>query len=513
MPQAAILIAGAGPTGLVLAISLARRGAAFRIIDQAKGPGEQSRAMAVHARTLEFYAQFGFADEVIGEGIASDVIHLRERDRAGHSREALRVSFDQLGKGLSPYPFILTYPQDLHERLLVRQLSALGVTVERETALKAFRQDDKQAVATIEGPNGTETAAFDYLCGCDGAHSQVRAGTGVGFSGAAYEQPFYVADVRLEGRMDNDLYMNLGERLLALMLPVRMSGMHRLIGLVPPELAAKEDLGFEDLRREVEELVGVRVVEVNWFSRYRVHHRVADKFRVGRAFLLGDAGHIHSPVGGQGMNTGIGDAINLGWKLAHVATGRAGPALLDSYESERIAFARALVATTDRIFTPMIAAGLKGEAVRRIVAPLVGMVASSVSVARREAFKTVSQIRIEYEDSPLSEGKAGHVAGGDRLPWTGAGGENNFAPLRSLDWQIHVYGEAPPALRAFGERHALPVHVFGWGDGAHAAGLKRDAAYLVRPDGYVALAAPDDAARRIEAYFARVPVPQGRKPL
>src|SRR5262249_11025133 len=134
-----------------------------------------------------------------------------------------------------------------------------------------------------------------------------------------------------------------------------------LIGLVPPELSQRENLNFEDIREQQERLLDVRVTEVNWFSTYRVHHRVASRFRVGRAFLLGDAGHIHSPAGGQGMNTGIGDAINLGWKLAQVLQGRAGPVLLDSYEPERIGFARMLVSTTDRAFTPMVAEGLKAS--------------------------------------------------------------------------------------------------------------------------------------------------------
>lgn len=298
MPQQQILIVGAGPTGLVLAIGLARRGVPFRIIDQAAGPGEASRAIVVHARTLEFYAQLGFADAVIAEGIRSDAIHLRERDGAGGSHEVIRIALGDLGAGLSPYPYLLSYPQDLHERLLERQLAALGVTVERGTALTAFHQDAAQVTATLAGPRGSETASFAYLCGCDGAHSAVRSGLGIAFDGGTYEQPFYVTDVRIEGNADDDLYLNLGKDILALKFPVRMTGMHRLIGLVPPHLAEKADLTFEDLRAEVEELVGIRVAQVNWFSRYRVHHRVAGTFRVGRAFLLGDAGHIHSPVGG-----------------------------------------------------------------------------------------------------------------------------------------------------------------------------------------------------------------------
>jgi 2-polyprenyl-6-methoxyphenol hydroxylase-like FAD-dependent oxidoreductase len=226
-----------------------------------------------------------------------------------------------------------------------------------------------------------------------------------------------VADVKIAGGFKRDLYINLGEHILTLMFPVRSSGMQRLIGLVPPELSERDDSKFEDIRGHVEPLLDVRVTEVNWLSTYRVHYRVADRFRAGRAFLLGDAGHIHSPAGGQGMNTGIGDAINLGWKLAQVLQGRGGPALLDSYEPERIGFARTLVSTTDRAFTPMVAEGMTGEFTRRVLAPLFMTIATRFALSRHAMFRLISQTRIHYAESPLSEGKAGELEGGDRLPW------------------------------------------------------------------------------------------------
>lgn len=276
-----------------------------------------------------------------------------------------------------------------------------------------------------------------------------------------------------------------------------------LIGLVPPELTDRRDLSFEDIRDRVESLLGISVVNLNWFSTYRVHHRVAEHFRIGRAFLLGDAGHIHSPVGAQGMNTGIGDAIDLGWKLAQVEQGRASTTLLDTYEPERIVFARLLVSTTDRVFRPGIGQGLVGELARRIVAPMVFSIATKFSIARHAFFRTLSQIRIHYHDSPLSEGEAGDVRGGDRLPWLGAGVDDNFAPLRSLDWQVHVYGDAARDVSAACAALSLPLHSFGWNDGAHDRGFERGALYLVRPDGYVALAASENAAEKLRAYVNR----------
>ena len=495
-----ILIVGAGPTGLVLALSLARRGIALRIISDAKGPGEQSRAMAVHARTLEFYRQFGFADEVIARGVRVERVHLRVE-----GRERAEIRLGDIGGALSPYPFMLDYPQDDHESFLVEKLAALGVHVEWQATLTGLSQNETGVRAEIaRGDGRREIADFGYVCGCDGAHSQVRRSLGVDFDGGTYDQHFFVADVKIDGPFQSDMTVNLGKHMVTLLLPVRSSGMQRLIGLVPPALTHRENLGFDDVRADVEPLVGVRVTEVNWFSSYRVHHRVASKFHVGRAFLLGDAGHVHSPVGGQGMNTGIGDAINLGWKLADVLRERAPASLLDSYEPERIAFARSLVATTDCAFTQMIAEGLIGELTRRFLAPLLAGVASRLAFTREALFRAVSQTHIHYADSPLSQGTAGTVHGGDRLPWTGAAGPDNFAPLASLDWQAHVYGEPQSDMEGACAGLGLPLHHMPWTAAAEDAGLAQGAAYLVRPDGYVAAAvAKEHAAVALSEYLTR----------
>lgn len=287
------------------------------------------------------------------------------------------------------------------------------------------------------------------------------------------------------------------------MFPVRSSGMQRLIGLVPPGLSEHVDLTFDDLRDRVERQLDVKVAELNWFSTYRVHHRVAERFRAGRAFLAGDAGHIHSPVGGQGMNTGIGDAINLGWKLAHVIQGRAHPSLLDTYDPERIGFARSLVETTDRAFTPLTAEGISGEVTRRIIAPLIFAVALRFAPSRHAVFRLISQARIHYPDSPLSEGHAGHVHGGDRLPWAGPGKHDNFAPLRSMDWQLHVYGNIASDLSGAARELSLATHIFPWNGSLHNAGFQRDAGYLIRPDGYVATALSDQSVSTLKAFIDR----------
>jgi hypothetical protein len=284
--------------------------------------------------------------------------------------------------------------------------------------------------------------------------------------------------------------------------------MFRLIGIVPQELAGRENVTFEEIRPYVKKQINVDVRTVNWFATYHVHHRVADHFRQGRIFIAGDAGHIHSPAGGQGMNTGIGDAINLAWKLATMLRGRTRPAVLDTYESERITYARTLVKTTDRIFELGVGRGLQARMTRNLFLRYVMPLALRFKKARRLQFKIVSQTRIEYRhSSALSSGTAGEIHGGDRLPWVES--QNNFSPLNSLDWQIHVYGSASNALEDLVGRWNVPVHSFVWDQPAHAAGLGNNAAYLVRPDGYVALASTEQGLGELEKFLGEWVKPLG----
>jgi hypothetical protein len=261
-------------------------------------------------------------------------------------------------------------------------------------------------------------------------------------------------------------------------------------------------LTFQDVSDRAMNNLKVQVTKVNWFSSYHVHHRVTEHFRKRRAFLLGDAAHIHSPAGGQGMNTGIGDAINLAWKLAAVIAGRAGDNLLDSYEAERIGFARRLVATTDRIFSFATAEGRIADVMRTRVAPVLLPMAVSFGPVREYIFRTVSQITLNYRRGPLSRGVAGHVHGGDRLPWAPADGVDNFDMLATMDWQVHVYGSASVELAAWCAAHNVPLHIFGWRSEYETAGLARDALYLLRPDTYVALADGSGAPNALDRYFA-----------
>jgi 2-polyprenyl-6-methoxyphenol hydroxylase-like FAD-dependent oxidoreductase len=496
MDRTQVLVVGAGPTGLVLALWLTRLGVSVRIVDRLAEPGTTSRALAVQARTLELYRQVDLADAVVRRGHKVPGVNLW-----ACGRRAARVGFEVVGAALTPFPFLEIFPQDEHERLLIEQLAGLGVTVERPVELVGFGDEGDRIVARLRGPDGETTCEADYLAGCDGARSTVREGIGGAFPGGTYRQVFYVADVVASGpALDGELHVDLDEADFLAVFPLAGEGRARLIGTVRGERAEHADtLKFEDVSDRAIRNMKVEVARVNWFSTYHVHHRVTDHFRRGRAFVLGDAAHIHSPAGGQGMNTGIGDSINLAWKLAWVLAGKAPDALLDSYEAERIVFARRLVASTDRAFTIATADGPTANFVRTRIVPLIAKSALSLGAVRDLMFRTVSQITLNYRNSPLSAGAAGHVQAGDRLPWVPDPDEP--APV-SLAWQARIYGEPPEPLAHWCAEHGLELLTPPWSETRAAAGLRQGALYLLRPDTYVALVDPSPSAEALAGYFS-----------
>ncbi|MGY8525383.1 FAD-dependent monooxygenase [Paracidovorax citrulli] len=500
MNRQRVFIAGAGPTGLALAIWLRLQGIDVVIADKSSGPGLTSRAMVVQARTLEFYRQAGLAEEVVAAGKVNPALNLWV-----HGRRRARIAFGDAGASVTPYPFILVFPQDLHERVLLRKLESLGVAVLRNTELLGFEQSEDGVRVQLQAADGS--AVFheaDYLAGCDGARSAVRNLIGSGFPGGTYQHVFYVADVTLNGpAADGQIHVALETSDFLALLSYDDQGHARLIGTVRDDREDVQSLTFDDVGHRA--LAGLRlsVEKVNWFSTYRVHHRVANLYREGRAFLLGDAAHVHSPAGGQGMNTGIGDAINLAWKLAAVCKGEADPSLLDTYEVERRAFAERLIDTTDRVFSLATSEGHLASMVRQHLVPSLASLGYSMRSVRELMFRVLSQTLISYRNSPLSVGEAGKVRGGDRLPWVRlADGADNFTALEVPAWQAHVYGETGDELTRWCAARQLPLHVFPWSPPCGEAGLVRDALYLVRPDMHVALATARPRPDELEEYLA-----------
>jgi 2-polyprenyl-6-methoxyphenol hydroxylase-like FAD-dependent oxidoreductase len=333
-----VLIAGAGPVGLTLAAALEARGVDVVLVDKAPEGANTSRAAVIHARTLEALRGIDVSDELVRRGTIVPRFTMRDRDRA-----LLTIDFDGL-PGRHPYTLML--PQDITEAVLARRLDGLGGTVHRGYELDRLDQDAAGVTATMAGG---ETVRASYVVGADGMHSAVREQTAIGFAGDTYGQSFVLADVHLDWELsDNEVMLYLSPAGLVVVAPLP-GGRHRIVATVDeaPERPDRDHIqALLDARGPQQS--PARVKDVVWSSRFRVHHRLADRYREGRVFLAGDAAHVHSPAGGQGMNTGIQDAVALASRLAGVLRDGADERILDEYEAERRPVAADVVAFTHR---------------------------------------------------------------------------------------------------------------------------------------------------------------------
>ncbi|MBC8119583.1 MAG: FAD-dependent monooxygenase [Burkholderiaceae bacterium] len=498
--QTDVLIVGAGPTGLMLANQLARRGVRPMIVDRHSGPAQQSRAMAVQARTLEIYSKMGIIDQALDRGFQGTGANMWT-----NGTWAARIPVGEIGKSMSPFPFVLMLGQDDNERIMGAKLREYGVDIQWSTELVSLEQKPEGVDATLKQPDGsTLIVRASWVGGCDGSRSVVRELNGITFPGAPYEHVFFVADTEATGPMKpGELNIYMWQEGFHLFFPMKGKDRWRVIGILPKPLREREDLRFEDLVSDIRREAGAELSfpECSWFSTYRIFHRCADRFRDRRCFLLGDAAHIHSPAGGQGMNTGLQDAYNLGWKLALVVKGQANAALLDSYEAERLPVAQRLLQTTDRAFRLIVSdSWLAGLFRTRILARIAAR-AMTIERIRKLAFRTIAQIGIQYRASPLSQMLAplpqDAPLAGDRFPWVQlkfeAKGpvEDLFRKLDDTRFNLLVIGQPVADVDArYGElvrSYQVPDDPANTKELARV-GITGPAFYLLRPDGHVGLA-------------------------
>lgn len=483
-----VLVSGAGPTGLMLANWLVKLGVDTIVVDDKDGPTVQSRALVVQARSIEIYDQLGIADTVLQQ--ANRAVALAP----GFGPRAFgKIPLGPAGAGVTPYPWIEVLEQSKNEQILYANLRTLGGDVRWGAGVTELARTAEGIEATVGG----QTIRARFCVGADGANSIVRRSRDIAFDGVTNPHRFYVIDaVRAGGLVGDAINVRPGGEDFLLAFPMGRSDW-RLIG-VARDSDGDGEVREEDAKARMHRQFAVTYETSRWFATYRVHHRVAATFRDGPFFLAGDAAHVHSPVGGQGMNTGLQDAHNLAFKLADVLRGRAGDAWLDRYEAERRPVAKMLVATTDRLFGLVISQNLALRTLRRAVVPLIAPLGVGVLPRTRGAgrfFQYVAQTRIHYWMTPEAKasGQRDPVVG-RRLPWAG----DNYAALRSLQWQIHGYGQLAASDAS---QTGLPTHVFP--PAPASTRLTPGLFYLVRPDGFVAAkAAPADAA---EVFRAAMP--------
>ena len=403
-----VLIVGAGPTGMTAAIELKRAGMEPRIIDKADHMAQFSQALVVQARTLEQFQRYGIADAMMAHG-------RKLHEAKFYSEGKLIVDF-KLDKLASPYPFALFIPQSETEKVLNEFMESLGVKAERCVELVALTQDSEPRATLRHADGHTEEISPRWVIGCDGAHSVVREQTGTAFEGGGVGLSFYLGDCEVTGddlpQDELTLHVHHGDVLFMARLTDRVV---RLIAALHEQSQnSKQQITIDDLQSIVDRIgVRVKIKSAEWLTPFHVNDRQAKHYRIGNVFLAGDASHIHSPVGGQGMNTGIQDAANLCWKLAAVARG-GDAALLDTYEEERGEVGRALLRFTQRGLKLTSTSNPIVERARDALAPIV----TRLPQVQHNAIGFVSETAIEYRSSSAVRdyGGDGHLRAGDRVP-------------------------------------------------------------------------------------------------
>ena len=543
-PPPPVLIVGAGPTGLTLAIAVARRGIPFRLIDREAVRAVTSRAIGTQARTVEVFRVMGIPETALEPAARPRALRFAERDRT----LARLVLDDRQGAAR-----LISMDEFDTERVLEQRLEELGGRIERSTELSGFRIDRDRVIAAQRGPNGAAQVPLRFLVGADGAHSTVRHQAGIEFTGETYPERFLLADLDLDWELPHDEgHIGIGDDGLVVVIPLPGKRRYRLIVPLLPADATNEYGSEAEIADAAETLLRVRtgmglrrIGDPVWASAFRIQRRQAEHYRRGPVFLAGDAAHVHSPVGGQGINTGIQDAFNLGWKLALAARSPAAPGLLDTYQAERHPVARGVLRGTHLGTQLFLAQNPVMRAVREHAVPAI----VNMTPIRRRILATVSQLSITYRGSPLSvdadalagaRGPLGRDArglrAGDRVPDASLidGSSGEFVALFDLfgrGWTpLLVPGDnaAPDANAQFAQIAGQVQDAVGEvvrlylvldsltaggatsalhdsdGEVTRTLGARNRLVTLVRPNGYLGYRGRPGQAADLASYLARI---------
>jgi len=516
-----VLIVGAGPSGLMMACQLALRNISFRIIDKKARQTNYSGALIVQARSIEIFQQMGIAQTAIGLGTIANEIKL-----VFNGKKTFTIPVRDIGKGLTQFPYLLLLEQSQTEQLLTNFISNFGYSIERETELVQFTQDDHSVNSVLKRSDGQEEfITTKYLIAADGARSTVRKQLQIPFIGKTFSTALYVSDCKAEGDLSPDqLCFLFSDQATAGIFPLP-GGRWRIDGAISMDKESKDPLTFDDIRNSFSDKarMKVEISEPEWFSVFHVNERYASTFQQKRCFLVGDAAHIHSPVGAQGMNTGLQDSYNLAWKLAMVIQGKSKSSLLDTYSSERVVVAKNVVRGTDRAFTLVTSRSFFAKLFRVHVLPFFLQLLLPILVKQQSIrhffFRRISEIGIQYRKSSLSQhsstGSFPTYAPrpGERLPYINYQEDGKMMNIqdnvKSNDFHLFIFSKhsSIEAISRTAEKyaHMLSYEIIQYtsdtNDLFKQFGIVDSGCYLVRPDQYIAYRSSTPEADHFETYL------------
>ena len=508
-----VLIVGAGPTGLSLACQLVRYGVDFIVVEKNPRITPYSKAIGVHARTLEIFDQIGLAKEAVARGTV-----------AGRARLIIdgeirgELLFSEVGKGMSPFPFVLMLEQSKTEQLLYEYLQSHDKHVVWQTELESFSQNADGILAQVRmADEATRTISAKYIVGCDGPKSLVRHALGLTFEGSTFERIFYVADAKVDWEFTHDgLHVCFSPDSFVVFFPLKGEKRYRIVGVFPEGFNKDEgDILYEEIEERIktETKLDLDIRDVEWFSTYKVHTRHVNKFSAGRGYLAGDSAHVHTPAGAQGMNTGIQDGYNLAWKLALIIRAQADEKLLESYNEERLENAKRLLNTTDRFFAFAAGTDWLLNFLRLHVFPPIASQMFSFDAVRRYAFPLVSQIGINYRHGSLSDHGGDEdfeVKAGDRMPYFLVDNESIYDKLNQPNFHLITFATEVNKFATL--RDEIESRYSGLMDLKVIAitpevkelfGSNRDFSVLLRPDNHIGSISSDISVDRLDKYLTK----------
>ncbi|MFN0274857.1 MAG: FAD-dependent monooxygenase [Chitinophagales bacterium] len=501
-----VAIIGAGPTGLMAACQCIRFGLDFILLDKKEGPTKESRALAIQARTLEVFQQMGIAHEFTSLGYKTKAFNFYV-----NGKKRATIPIEDIGEGLSEFPYVLVLEQYHTEEIVYGFITQHAKEVSWNTTVSSITESVDTITIAYDKNDTHHQIHCKYLIGADGAKSIVRHYLNTEFHGGTYENIFFVADLEATSKfLKKELGVFLSRKTFAAFFPMQGKNQFRMVGILPEEFKDEHSIAFRDIESSVKEKLNIDVLfhNLNWFSVYRLHHRMAKNFSRGNIFLAGDAAHIHSPVGGQGMNTGLQDANNLVWKLWMIEVHNANKKLLNTYEEERVPFAKRLLHTTDNAFRFVSNANVFTNIFRLHIMPFIMSRVMRLKKMRRFAFLALSQTGFHYKRMSLSQGVAGKNFSGMRFPYfflLHKGQEINIHEfLREQSFILFSYNMSTKYIKQYDFMIHKEIELNAYNTAAlKKAGFSDAFLCLVRPDGYIGFITIEQDKNALDKYLQK----------